>query len=148
MGQFKVEIGLYPRASGSPRLVEALVDTGAAYTVLPRSLLESLGYTAARAQRVILADGRAEEWAVTQVDVECEGRRTFTPVLMGPASGPALLGATTLEEIGLGVDPLSRRLVPVDLYLAVTASLTRSADRPATAGMAGSSARASSRFSG
>jgi hypothetical protein len=32
----------------------------------------------------------------------------------------ALLGATTLEELGLGVDPLGRRLVPVDLYLAVT----------------------------
>lgn len=55
---------------------------------------------------------------VTQVEVECQGRRIFTPVLMGPAASPPLLGATTLEELGLGVDPLSRRLVPVDLYLA------------------------------
>jgi aspartyl protease family protein len=118
MGQFKVEIALYPRGGGSGQRVEALVDTGAAYSLFPRALLEALGYTAVRAQRVILADGCAEEWVVTQVEVECQGRRTFTPVLMGPGAGPALLGATTLEELGLGVDPLSRRLVPVDLYLA------------------------------
>jgi len=56
MGQFKVEIGLYPRGSGSPQAVEALVDTGAAYTVLARSLLDALGYTAVRNQRVVLAE--------------------------------------------------------------------------------------------
>ena len=60
----------------------------------------------------------AAEWMVTQIEVECEGRHAFTPVLMGPAASPPLLGATTLEELGLGVDPLGRRLVPVDLYLA------------------------------
>lgn len=118
MGQFRVELILHPRNSGPARDVNTLVDTGAAYSMLPRPFLESLGYAPVRAQRVILADGRTEEWMVTQVDVECQGRRIFTPVLMGPAASPPLLGATTLEELGLGVDPLSRRLVPVDLYLA------------------------------
>jgi predicted aspartyl protease len=65
-----------------------------------------------------MADGRTEEWVLTQVDVECEGRRATTPVLMGPTAGPTLLGVTTLEELGLGIDPLNRRLIPVDLYLA------------------------------
>jgi hypothetical protein len=32
---------------------------------------------------------------------------------------PKLLGAQTLETFGLGVDPLGRRLVPVDAYLAL-----------------------------
>ena len=49
-----------------------------------------------------------------QVELECEGRRATTPVLVGPAAAPVLLGATTLEELGLGIDPLNRRLVPVD----------------------------------
>ena len=44
---------------------------------------------------------------MTQIDVECEGRRTTTPILMGPATGPVPLGATTLEELGLGIDPLN-----------------------------------------
>ena len=118
MGQFRVEMAVLPHGGGPARRVDALVDTGAAYSMLPRSLLESLGHTAVRAQRVIMADGRIEEWMVAQAEVECEGRRTFTPILMGPAGSPALLGATTLEELGLGVDPLGRRLVPVDLYMA------------------------------
>jgi len=118
MGQFKVSLTLYPRNGGPLRALEVLVDTGAGYSVIPRPVLEALGCQTHRTQRVIMADGRTEEWQVTQIEVECEGRRTTTPVLMGPPAGPALLGATTLEELGLGIDPLNRRLVPVDLYLA------------------------------
>jgi len=118
MGQFKVTLILHPRDGGSARSLEALVDTGAGYSVVPRSVLESLGCRPVRTQRVVLADGRTEEWSLTQIDVECEGRQATTPVLMGPPSGPILLGATTLEELGLGIDSLNRRLIPVDIYLA------------------------------
>jgi clan AA aspartic protease len=135
MGQFKVSLTLYPRNGGTSRILEALVDTGAGYSVIPRPILEALGCRAHRTQRIILADGRTEEWEVAQIDVECEGRRTTTPALMGPTTGPLLLGATTLEELGLGIDPLNRRLVPVDLYLASCGSATTTprATRPASA---------------
>lgn len=118
MGQFKVTLTLHPRDGGLPRPLEAPVDTGAGYSVVPGPVLESLGCRPLRSQRVVLADGRVEEWPLSQVDVECEGRRATTPVLMGPSGGPTLLGATTLEELGLRIDPLNRRLVPVDVYLA------------------------------
>ncbi|MBI3030941.1 MAG: aspartyl protease family protein [Candidatus Rokubacteria bacterium] len=118
MGQFTVMLTFHPRNGGTPRSLEVLVDTGAGYTVVPRSILESLGCRPIRTQRVVLADGRTEEWALSQVEVEYQDRRATTPVLMGPPDGPILLGATTLEELGLGIDPVNRRLVPVDLYLA------------------------------
>ncbi len=118
MGQFKVALTLYPRNGRSAQTLQALVDTGAGYSVVPRAILESLGCQPVRTQRVVLADGRMEEWSVSQVEVECEGRRTTTPVLMGQPGSPVLVGATTLEELGLGIDPLNRRLIPVDLYLA------------------------------
>jgi len=35
--------------------------------------------------------------------------------LLARNGGPS---STTLEELGLGIDPLNRRLIPVDLYLA------------------------------
>ncbi len=124
MGQFKVFLTLYPRDGGAPETLEALANTGAGYSVIPRPILEALGCQPHRTQRVIMADGRTEEWLVAQIDLECEGRRTTTPVLMGPPTGPVLLGATTLEELGLGIDALNRRLVPVDLYLAICGSCT------------------------
>ena len=118
MGQFRVNLTLLARNDGPSRTIEALVDTGAAYTVVPRPVLESLGCRPVRTQRVVLADGRIEKWSVTQIDVECEGRRTTTPILMGPAEEPVLLGATTLEELGLSIDSLNRHLIPVDRHLA------------------------------
>lgn len=118
MGQFKVALKLYPRNDGGPRGFDALVDTGAAYSVAPRPLLEAMGGRPLRTQRVVMADGRIEEWTVTQLEVECQGRRAATPILMGPPGSPVLLGATTLEELGLGIDPVNRRLIPVDVYLA------------------------------
>jgi clan AA aspartic protease len=120
MGQFRVDLTLLDRNGGPSRTVEAQVDTGAAYSVVPAVALESLGCRPVRTQRVVLADGRIEEWSVTRIDVECEGRRTTTPMLMGPASGAVVLGAITLEELGLGIDALNPRLIPVDLYLAST----------------------------
>jgi aspartyl protease family protein len=117
MGHFTVTVTLYPREAGAARAFEALVDTGAAYSVVPRPILEALGCRPIRMQRLRLADGRGDEWPLTQVDVECEGRRVTTQVLMGPADGPVLLGAITLEALGFGVDPSGRRLVPVDAFV-------------------------------
>ena len=118
MGQITVKLSVYPTNGADAREVDALVDTGAAYSMLPRPFLESLGYRPVRPQRVVLADGRIEEWSMTLLDVAYDGRRVQTPVLMGPHASPTLLGATTLEELGLGIDPVNRRLTPIDVFLA------------------------------
>jgi clan AA aspartic protease len=117
MGQFRLTITLFPRQGGEPRPLQALVDTGACYSVVPASILAELGCRPLRMQGVVLADGRTGEWPLTQVDVECEGRRMTTTVLMGPEEGHVLLGAVTLEELGFGVDPVRQRLVPIVAYV-------------------------------
>ena len=43
MGQLRVVVTLHPRAEGEARRLEALVDPGAGYTVVPRPVLEALG---------------------------------------------------------------------------------------------------------
>ena len=75
MGQFRVVVALHPRAEGEVRRLEALVDTGAGYTVVPHPVLEALRCEPHRLQPVRFADGRGEEWPVAEVEVECEGRR-------------------------------------------------------------------------
>lgn len=118
MGLFRVEIEVLPAIGDSRKTLSVLVDTGASYLSLPGSLLVSLGYRAVDKQRVVLANGETSVWNVTEVKVRLQGRERTVLAFMASDQSPQLLGAQTLETFGLGVDPLGKRLVPVDAYLA------------------------------
>lgn len=118
MGLFHVEIEVIPADGGAPQAQSMLVDTGASYLALPRSLLTSLRYRAIDRQRVVFATGETAVWDVTEVRVRLQGRERTMLAFMTPEQSPKLLGAQALETFGLGVDPLGKRLVPVDAYLA------------------------------
>ena len=53
-------------------------------------------------------------WAWLRVD----DREGFSLVVFADEGAKPLLGAVTLEEMGLGVDPVAQKLIPVDGYLA------------------------------
>jgi predicted aspartyl protease len=110
VGTFRVEIeiGDPERARFEP--VEALVDTGATYTVLPRRLLEELRVVAYRRASFVLADGRRVERSLGRTWIRLGGQEEYSLVVFGD---DALLGAVTLEEFLLAPDPVGRRLVPV-----------------------------------
>ena len=118
MGLFKVEIEVAPADGGSLQVESVLVDTGASYLSLPRSLLTSLGYRPIDRQRVVFATGQTEVWDVAEVKVRLQGRQRTVLAFLAPDEAPKLLGAQTLETFGLGVDPLGKRLIPVDAHLA------------------------------
>lgn len=118
MGLFQVEIQVVPANGGAARPESVLVDTGASYLALPRSLLTSLGYRAVDGQRVVFATGETVVWDVTEIRVRLEGRERTVLAFLAPEQSPKLPGAQTLETFGLGVDPLGKRLVPVDASLA------------------------------
>jgi clan AA aspartic protease len=118
MGMFSVAIEVLAADERTSEQQPALVDTGASYLSLPRNVLERLGYRPRDAQRVVFARGRTAVWPVTEVKVLLEGRERTVIAFMAEPGAPVLIGAQTLETFGLGVDPLARRLVPVDAYLA------------------------------
>jgi predicted aspartyl protease len=93
--------------------VEALVDTGASYTMLPAPLLRDLGVQATGRRPFVMANGQQITREVGQTWVRLDGHEVMTIVVFGDDGGPTLLGAVTLEEMGLGVDPLSRKLIEV-----------------------------------
>jgi len=99
------------------RELSALVDTGATYTTLSRDVADALGCRPIGARRVVLASGREEERPVSVVSIVLQGQEGPTFCFIGPNGGPALLGAVTLEEFALGVDPVAKRLVSVRSYL-------------------------------
>jgi predicted aspartyl protease len=118
VGTFRVEVTVSNLGDRARRRTLALlVDTGSTYTTLPRDIVEAVGAEPTGTRRIRLGDGRLEEWPVTAVLVQLNAQEFPTICLVGPRGGPALLGAVTLEEAGLGVDPSGRRLVPVAGYL-------------------------------
>lgn len=97
---------------------DCLVDTGAAYLQMPRSLLASLGIAPFDRRPVVFADGRRGTCDVGRAEFVVDGRQTPALVIFGEESALPLLGAMTLEGLGLGVDPLGRRLIPIEVPLA------------------------------
>jgi clan AA aspartic protease len=123
MGTFHVEIEIAAAGGGESENHPALVDTGASYLSLPRSVLGRLGYRPLGTQRVIFATGQAAVWHVTEVKVRLAGLERTVIAFFADDAAPSLIGAQTLETFGLGVDPLGRRLIPVDAYLATGAGV-------------------------
>ena len=118
MGTFRVEATVTNLADSTMRTTVALlVDTGATWTTLPGDLATQIGAAALGTRRVRLADGRVEEWPAAAIHIILDGHEGPTFCLIGPRGGPALLGAVTLEELGLAVDPAARRLIPATGYL-------------------------------
>ncbi len=92
--------------------IDALVDTGASYSIVPSAILRRLGVEPTDRHRVTLADGRQVTYDLGQAQATVNGRSTPTWVFFGEDDGPSLLGAYTLEGLRLAVDPYERQLVP------------------------------------
>jgi clan AA aspartic protease len=116
MGYVKVAV----RNIHKPKLeaeVDLLVDTGAIYTVLRRERLVGLGVEPRDKRRFKAADGRVIERDVGAVEVEIKGHGAYSIVVFGEGSDVEVLGVTTLEELGLQVDPVTGELKPLELLL-------------------------------
>lgn len=117
MGTFSWPVQISDVEGRRARDLEAIVDTGAAYTTLPAPLLRELGVAPRGTRRFLLADGRgiAMEWGEARATID--GEAVTTLVVFGEDDAPALLGPYTLEGLGLAVDPVEQRLVPTTLTL-------------------------------
>ncbi len=117
MGALRVELEIGDPNGLRYETVEALVDSGASYTMIPASLLRDLGVTPLRRGSFELADGNRIELEIGQTWIQLEGRRSITLVVFSEEGSKPLLGAVTLETFQLGIDPVGMRLVPVDALL-------------------------------
>jgi len=66
-------------------------------------------------ERFTLADGSHVVRETGTAIFEIDGRRRGSPVIFGRRGDASLMGALTLEALGLMLDPLKRRLRPLPL---------------------------------
>ena len=98
--------------------LEFLIDSGAIYSVVPAPVLERLGIKPLAQQEFRLANGekitRQKGVAVFRYKDKVGG----ADVIFGEEGDATLLGAFTLEALGLALDPLKRELRDLPMMLA------------------------------
>lgn len=104
----------HQKASAAQRF---LVDGGATYTVLPQSVWKKLKLTPKREQSFILADGTVMKRKVSECHIEIPQGECHTPVILGEKNDEAVLGAVTLEELAVILNPFERKLQPIQARL-------------------------------
>jgi predicted aspartyl protease len=116
MGMFQVKVRVANPESPQLSFEEMFwVDTGALYSFVPASRLESIGLKPLRSRDLIMADGRRATMQLGEAPLTVEnlGETLTCPIVFGPENSLYLLGATALEIFGVDADPTSKALKPI-----------------------------------
>ena len=113
MGTFNITIQIANLNGERFEDVEAMADTGAVTTIIPRPILADLGITPTRRETFQYAGGEQVQLDMAEARVRVSERETNTWVIFGEEGMSPLLGAYTLEGVFLAVDPYNQQLIPV-----------------------------------
>ena len=116
MGMFTVPVEISNPSRGGAASIEPVVATGAGFSVMPASLLKSLGLEPVEQNEFMLANGEIRVYSVGEARFKINGRERTTPVVFGD-DDVFLLGAVTLQSFGLVADTNEHRLVPARMLL-------------------------------
>lgn len=97
--------------------VEFLIDSGAVYSLVPGKQLRTIGIKPYKTVEFVLTDGIKVSRKVGDAYFEYRGEGGAAPVIFGETGDQPLLGATTLESLGLVLDPFRRELYPMRMVL-------------------------------
>lgn len=98
--------------------LEFLIDTGAIYSVAPAGVLKRLGIGRLEREEFTLADGTKRTYSIGEGFFELGRKAGTSKIVFGPKGATPLLGAFTLESLGLMLNPVTRELIPMRLILA------------------------------
>jgi clan AA aspartic protease len=98
--------------------VEFMVDSGAVYSLVPGKVLDKIGIEPYKEMSFSLADGTSIKRMVSTAYFEYENEGGAAQVIYGEEGDTPLLGATTLEALGLVLNPFTRTLHPMRMLLA------------------------------
>ena len=114
----EIEVG-NPANPAQTEPIEFLIDSGAIYSVVPSEVLNRLGILPLVEQEFRLANGTKITRKKGGALFRYGDRVGVADVIFGEEGDSVLLGAFTLEALGLALDPLRRELRPLPMVLAL-----------------------------
>ena len=118
----EIEVG-NPANPAQTEPIEFLIDSGAIYSVVPSEVLDRLGIRPLVELEFRLANGTKITRKKGVALFKQGDRIGGADVIFGEEGDSVLLGAFTLEALGLVLDPLRRELRPIPMILALGRSL-------------------------
>ena len=113
MGTFTTRLRVWKEEHPeSAQELELLVDTGASFSWISKARLEQLGVTPAYQMPFRTIDGRVLERDMAVVYITTDGRSVPDLVVMAEEGEAEVIGAHSIEGLGMAADPVQRRLVP------------------------------------
>jgi clan AA aspartic protease len=103
--------------TGKTARVRFLVDSGAVYSLLAKDTWQAIELEPKRSASFMLADGTHIERQISECHISLPQGEGHTPVILGEEGDEPLLGAVTLEILGLVLNPFNRTLQPMRMLL-------------------------------
>jgi predicted aspartyl protease len=126
MGTFSVKLRVWnPAQPGGVEELDAFVDTGASFSWISRARLERLGVTSSRKMGFRTIKGRLLERDMATVYVSTDKYSVPDVVVMAEEGEMEVMGAHTIEGLGMAADPVQKRLVPTVMLALVAAGVQR-----------------------
>lgn len=113
----EIEVGNPAKPAVTEKL-EFLIDSGAIYSVVPKRILKRLKIKPIGEQTYRLTDGSKLVRKKGGAFFKYGDQVGVADVIFGEEGDSVLLGAFTLEALGLTLDPLRRELKPLPMILA------------------------------
>ena len=124
MGTFTSKIRIWnPDHPDRVEDLEAIVDTGAAFSWISRARLERLGVSPSRRMPFRTIEGHVLERDMAAVYVSSNGYSVPDVVVVAEPGEVEVLGAHSIEGLGLAADPIQKKLVPTVMLALTTEKL-------------------------
>ena len=115
MGTVKLTIEIADPQVRQFEELDVIAGTHSTYTAVPKTMLDRLGISVRRTLPSETAEGRIIPADIGIAMIRLEGIEFPTQVIFAEPNEPSILGAVTLEEAALTLDPLTGRLIPKPL---------------------------------
>ena len=117
MGYVKIKAKISNIEKTKSKEIELMADTGAIYTAIPKNILQDLDIKPKGKRKFKMADGKLNEFDIGEAYIEIGEEGVTSVVAFLEENAVPLLGVTTLELLGLQVDPVSGELKPLELFM-------------------------------
>jgi len=125
MATFREKVKISNPSNAVSLEIEMVVDSGATYTQVPSSLLSRLKIDRKYKRKLKIATGEIIEHDAGEINISIKEETLCTLVIFGDQKSEPLLGAVTLEQFGLAIDPINKILLPVPELMLHTITINR-----------------------